>query len=411
MSDGPREGGDLPAPTSAPASAPASASTSATGGAASDPAADPLRRLGDFAAFLRVNGVPADTAAVLDAHRADGLGLLGARERWRRACRACFCRDRVAWRRFDALFDAFWQPDGAALDADGALDGAARADGRATLASGQRLLGMAGTSEKQREEEEFFGAGDFKALSLADFRFVFDPLQMAEIERLVERLARRARRRVARREKPSSSGTRVDLRRSQRPLQRHGGQPFELAWRRPDRQLHRFVLLLDTSQSMDVYAKLFLRFARILMTVFRRSHAFAFNTELTALGQGGAHLRERDIEEAINVTAKGWLGGTRIAACFERFNEEHLVTLVDARTTLVVFSDGCDTARPERLARAVVPMRRRAARLVWVNPLLGRFEPGQANRWMDPVVPHVDAYCAAHDLASLERLERVLLAR
>ena len=375
-------------------------------------ARDPLHRLGDFAAFLRANGVPADTGSVLDAHRAASLGRLVTRTDWRRACRACFCRDRGSWQRFDALFDVFWQPDGAPLDALGTGEaGGERRDGRASLASGQRLLGMAGTSEKQRQEEEFFGAGDFKALSLADFRFVFDPRQMAEIEGLVERIARRARRRVSRREKAAPQGRRVDLRRSQRKLQRHGGQPIELAWRRPDRQLHRFVLLLDISQSMDVYAKLFLRFARILMTVFRRSPAFAFHTELTALGKGGARLREQDIEEALNVTAKGWLGGTRIAECFERFNEEHLAALVDARTTLVVFSDGCDTARPERLARAVQPMRRRAGRLVWVNPLLGRFEPGRANRWMDPVVPHVDAYCAAHDLRSLMALERVLLAR
>ena len=375
-------------------------------------AVDPLHRLGDFAAFLRANGIPADTGSVLDAHRAASLGQLLGRDAWRRACRACFCRDRTSWQRFDVLFEAFWQPDGDPLDAPGTREGGGeRRDGRASLAGGQRLLGMAGTSEKQKREEEFFGAGDFKALSLADFRFVFDRRQMEEIERLVERIARRARRRVSRRERPAARGTRVDLRRSQRGLQRHGGLPIDLAWRRPERQLHRFVLLLDISQSMDVYAKLFLRFARILMTVFRRSHAFAFNTELTALGPGGARLRERDIEEAINVTAKGWLGGTRIAECFERFNEAHLAALVDARTTLVVFSDGCDTAKPERLARAVQPMRRRAGRLVWVNPLLGRFEPGQANRWMDPVVPHVDAYCAAHDLRSLMTLERVLLAR
>lgn len=371
---------------------------------------DPLKRLGDFASFLRANGVAADVGSVIDMHRAATLGLIDTRLAWRRACQACFCRDRESFHRFDRLFDAFWQPDGDALDAIG-MAGEGDTNVTASLAQGQRLLGMAGTSEKQRREEEYFGAGDFKALSLADFRFVFDPVQMAEIERLVERIARRARRRVARRLKPAISGTRVDLRRSQRYLQRHGGQAVELAWRRPDRQLHRIVLLLDISQSMDVYAKLFLRFTRILMTVFRRSHAFAFNTDLVMLGQGGGKLREQDIEDAINLTAKGWLGGTRIAESFERFNECHLQTLVDAKTTLVVFSDGCDTARPERLVKAVIPMQRRAARLVWVNPLLGRFEPGQADRWLDPVRPHLDEYCAAHDLRSLMALERVLLTR
>ena len=128
---------------------------------------------------------------------------------------------------------------------------------------------MAGTSEKQRQKEEFFGAGEFKALSLADLRFVFDSRQMPELKLLVERMARKARKRFSRREYSSrKQGHAIDLRRSLRPSLRYCGHPVDLRFRRKHQRLLRFVLLLDISQSMDVYARLFLRFSRILIEYF-----------------------------------------------------------------------------------------------------------------------------------------------
>jgi uncharacterized protein with von Willebrand factor type A (vWA) domain len=174
--------------------------------------------------------------------------------------------------------------------------------------------------------------------------------------------------------------------------------------------LRRFVLLLDISQSMDVYARLFMRFARVLMTVFQRSDAFVFNTDLSELGRGHARLSEEDFERVLNQFGKGWLGGTRIAESLQRFNEHHLMRCVDSKCTVLIFSDGCDTATPTQLAMQVAKIQRRCSKLVWVNPLLGRFEPGEADRYMDPVVPCIDRYCSAHNLHSLIELEREILS-
>jgi len=369
----------------------------------------PLDRLADFFQYLRANDLPVDNSAVLDVHRLAELGLLADRGRFRHASRACLCRCVDHWQRYDRLFDIWWKPTGQEIDSDG-LDDTHDSQANASVVAEQRLLGMAGTSEKQKQEEEFFGAGDFKALSLADFRFMFDPRQMQRIEIMVDEIARRALRRIVRRQRISHRPGQVELRRTLRQSLRYQGLPVELRYRRPARKLQRFVLLLDVSQSMDVYAKLFLRFTRILLSVFHRSEAFAFNTELIELGQGHHRLTESDFEHALNLTSKGWLGGTKISESFEHFNHAHLKRLVDTRTTLVIFSDGCDTAKPERLAAAVEPMQARARRLIWVNPLLGRFEEGQANRWMDPVEPYVDRYLSAHNLESLMILERELLS-
>ncbi|MEE9319931.1 MAG: VWA domain-containing protein [Granulosicoccus sp.] len=368
----------------------------------------PLARMAEFSGFLRANDIPVDTGSLLDVYRVAAAGLLRTRHEFKTGCRLCLCSNKQQWQRFDRLFDAFWQPEGELSD-DTVSDSVDSPELPGTSSSGQRLIGMAGTSGSAEQDEEYLGAGDFKALSLADFRFVFDRAEMQRIEQRVEELARRAKRRTARRMRTASRGSEVDLRRSIRCSLRYQGFPVELRYRVPKRRLHRLVLLLDISQSMDVYARLFLRFVRILMTVFDRSEAFAFNTELIELGRGHRRLRESDFENALNLMSKGWLGGTKIAESLDAFNEKHLKRSVDSRTTVVVFSDGCDTARPERLAESVEIIQRSAGKLVWVNPLLGRYAVGQENRWMDPVVPFVDRYVSAHNLESLLVLERELL--
>jgi uncharacterized protein with von Willebrand factor type A (vWA) domain len=53
---------------------------------------------------------------------------------------------------------------------------------------------------------------------------------------------------------------------------------------------------------------------------------------------------------------------------------------------------------------AVRVIRRRAQKIVWLNPLLGdpRYEPSA--RGMQAALPFVDHFAAAHNLESLERL-------
>jgi uncharacterized protein with von Willebrand factor type A (vWA) domain len=346
---------------------------------------------------------------LIDALSIARCGFVHNRSLLKAGYRSCFCHTPEQWHRFDVLFDAFWShlQDVAEIRSQ---SGSGNSKQNSSMLSGeQRLLGMGGTSEKQAQEETVYGAGDYKALSLADFRFVFDPLQMQHIEKLVEALARRIRRHYFRREISSSKGYRIDPGRSLHRSIRTQGHVLELRYRRRKKRLPRVVLLLDISQSMEIYAKLFLRFTRQLMTVFNQSAAFAFTTELVALGEGHRRLQERDFEAMLSEMSKGWLGGTKIALSLQNFNENHLRNLVNHRTTIIIFSDGCDTARPEQLAEQIAIMQRRAKKLIWVNPLLGRFESGEKDRYMDPVVPFVDVYRSAHNLQSLQALEADLL--
>lgn len=364
-------------------------------------------RLGEFVRYLRASEMVCDPAAVIDLHRLAAAGYVLQRQAFRDASRACLCRRQADWYRFDALFNAFWYsadwPD------TGADDRPVPAADRQTGQSGQRLLGFGGSSEMQAQTGIAVGAGDFRALSLADFRFVFDPVEKQQVERLVERLARRARRQYQRRHRPADRGTRLDLRRTLGRQAVTGSTEAALRWQRPRRRLPKLVLLLDISQSMDIYTRVFLRFTCALLGVFDQSEAFAFNTSLFRLGRGSRRLQERDLEQVLNDAGKGWLGGTRIAASLYEFNRDYRPGSVNHRTTVVIFSDGCDTAPPGQALAELAAIQRSARRLVWVNPLLGRFAPGEPDRHMDPLRPCIDAYCSAHSVASLDTLAETLL--
>ncbi|RLA20036.1 MAG: carbon monoxide dehydrogenase, partial [Gammaproteobacteria bacterium] len=68
-----------------------------------------------------------------------------------------------------------------------------------------------------------------------------------------------------------------------------------------------------------------------------------------------------------------------------------------------------DTASPVELAAQVEMIQRKSKRLIWVNPLLGRYEEGFIDDKMAPVLPYIDGYTSAHTLESLKQLEKELI--
>jgi hypothetical protein len=73
---------------------------------------------------------------------------------------------------------------------------------------------------------------------------------------------------------------------------------------------------------------------------------------------------------------------------------------------VIIFSDGLDHGDGAALGRAMRSLHERAARIVWLNPLLGdpRYRP--ETDAMRAAIPFVDHFAAAHNLESLENLIR-----
>jgi uncharacterized protein with von Willebrand factor type A (vWA) domain len=232
---------------------------------------------------------------------------------------------------------------------------------------------------------------------------------MREMEQLVERLALKMRRRLLRRQRFARHGQRVHLRRTIRKSLRYGGTPLDLVFRQRRRVLPRLILLLDVSRSMSLYSYLFLRFARGVLGAFRDAHAFVYHTRLVPVTEV---LRERNIDavkEKLALISLGWSGGTRIGECAQTFNQQHAQKIVNSRSIVVMVSDGYDTGAPELLAEQLQRIRRRARKLIWLNPLLGRDDYQPTAAGMQAALPFVDVFASAHSLESLKALESQLV--
>lgn len=367
---------------------------------------DLVHHLAEFAGALRQRGVGVSLSDEADALAALVLVDLGDREEVRLALRSALKirpRDAAA---FEALFVEWWRAR-------------SRAEGRPNRAPGPiglppsrpavvpRSASEAATSEGDEpsySREAVLRRKPFEELS---------PAELKEMAALLDRLALRLATRKSRRRVPVRGRGEIDLRRSFRRAVTQGGEMLSLARRARPVERSRLVVLCDTSGSMDPYARFLLAFVLALREVDRSSEVFAFNTELVRLTPTLRRLRAGSVERILEQLAAGvpdWSGGTRIGECLAEFVEYYLNDLVNGRTIVLILSDGLDRGDVSPLQGALRALRRRARRVLWLNPLAGdvRYQP--TARAMAAALPCIDRLLPAHNLESLERLLPLLSA-
>ncbi len=359
-----------------------------------DQAAD---RLTGFAGFLRANGFAVDGGdgvAVLDT--AQRVGLLDAQVlRW--SLQALLCGRGDEWRRFDGLFDAWFLPANKwqAPQAREADDSA-----RSGLQAGGPSSGQADAADDD-DAHPRQAASRQEVLSSADFRSLTEREHALDIEALMRRFARALKHLRLRREVRARRGRRLDMPATIRRSVASGGTPLHLTWRNRRRIRPRLVLLIDVSRSMALYSFFYLRLARALSAELGDIYSFIFHTRVSGISQA---LHDPDpwrAQERLHLMAQGWGGGTRIGDSLAQFNREHAPRVVHSRTAVIIMSDGYDTGDPAVLSQALAQLRRRARRIVWLNPLCSR--PGYAPvaLGMQAALPHLDLLAPGADLASI----------
>lgn len=373
-------------------------------------------RMAGFIAHLRMNGLgvgpreTADALAALAAVRATDV------DEARAALRALLAGDAEGWRRFDELFDAYW------FNAGRARQGTARAAHVRVQAARPKLWQPhfdAGDGGQEAGEADMPGGGEGEAegsegrliatrtdaLSRRDLRELFDEDSLREAEAAARAIARAIRDRRSRRRRRAWRGPEPDLRRTLRASLARGGEPIDLYRRaRPPRPM-RIVALCDVSGSMSVYARVFLAFLRGLVGHDTQADAYLFHTRLMRVTDA---LRDHDSLRAaarLSLMAEGFGGGTDISGCLERFLSGYGARALNGRTVVVILSDGYCTSPPEALAAALARLRRRARRVVWLNPLLGWRDHAPVAGAIAAARPYLDAHLPANTLQALAALE------
>jgi uncharacterized protein len=367
-----------------------------------------------FSRALRERGLLATPSEAIDAATALGLIDLDDREETFLSLRSVLTSRPEDFPVFEELFESFWARLGRSPQPRKIVerDGISTDARPATSNHGQKGLAFflknwgAGASRDQ-EPINLPGASNTESDAEKDFS-LFGADELEEISRVARRIARRLARIPSRRWETARRGLRVDLRRTLRQSLKHGGEFIRLSFKRRKQKKTRLVVICDVSGSMDLYSQILLQFVYGLQNSFARVETFVFSTKLERIT---GHLRNNTYRHALKrlgTDVRGWSGGTLIGVSVAAFNFGW-PKLVDRRAVVIILSDGWDTGVPEELGAALAELKRRAGKLIWLNPLLGSSAYQPLVRGMQAALPHIDVFASLHNLASLRALEKHLI--
>jgi uncharacterized protein with von Willebrand factor type A (vWA) domain len=369
-----------------------------------------------FVAHLRDNGLRlgvGETSIALDA-----LTHINAANPndTRRALKSVFtsCAEEAA--QFDGLFNSFWMNGGrvktrvtptikTSQNENVHSSRHATAEGESSGGAGDITAPDGGEGEAQSDGEGKLVATDVANLFKKDLRDIVLPEDIEAAEKIASRLGAAMRDRRSRRRKAARKGDQIHFRKVMRQSLATGGEPFALPKRqRPDRAL-RLTAICDVSGSMTVYSRIFLAFLAGLMRADTHADAYLFHTRLVRITEA---LRDKDALRALarlSLLAEGFAGGSKIGESLDTFANTYGRKFVNNRTVVMILSDGYDTASPDAISDALIRLKKRGCKVVWLNPLKGwdGYEPIAQS--MAGALPHLDLFRAANTLGDLAALE------
>jgi hypothetical protein len=255
---------------------------------------------------------------------------------------------------------------------------------------------------KQREvdSDAAFTVSERELLQRADFD-TMTTAELAQAKKMIAQLRLPIPAVRTRRLTPDPHGRLVDMRASLRASLRAGADVIPLRRRSHARRHPPLVVLCDISGSMKRYSRMFLHFLHAVTNDRDRVHTFVFGTRLTNITR---HLRHRDVDLALNGVTQAvadWSGGTRIGASLREFNLRWSRRLLGQNAVVLLITDGLDRELGDDLGAQMDRLHKSSKKVIWLNPLLrfDGFEPRPAG--VRAMLPHVDAFLPAHNIASL----------
>jgi uncharacterized protein len=357
-----------------------------------------IQNVARFCRVLRENDLWVPLSSVLDAVR--GLSWIDLGSPWPLyhllRCNVV-CR-REDLEKFDALFRRFWFSESmGAREIEGQEDTGPEPGRTVPFSSQSRERG----SSRPLRYSAQPSAGDptLDALSWTD---------SAELCQWIRRLLHPLASRPGRRTQFGRRGTRISLSRLLRKNVQHGGEPVVLEFKIPRPRRRRVLFLCDVSGSMDMFRRAVLRFVHALMRVERKTEVLFFSTQLTRVT---ALFGLMDFSTALTRLPRAvtdWGGGTRIGSCLRTLHREFGGSLLVGKPVVIIYSDGWDRGEIDLLEGQMAALKRKAHRVIWLNPLLGTQDYQPICRGMSAALPFVDLFLPASSLADLQRLGRKL---
>lgn len=360
-----------------------------------------------FSRFLRGKGLPVGPDREADALKALAEIQLGEEEQFYLAMRSVFPQNRKQLREFDELYTKYWKELAKAVDSkikDEAEESEQKKkkpkqNGEAAFEALKNWLN--GNKQSQTEELASYSLGE--PLTLKDFGSYTDE-DIHEARRLVRQMVQRMAKTMSRRYEITKNGGQLDLRRVLRNNFRKGEEIIDLFHRKPARNKIRLVLLCDVSKSMDLYSRFWVQFMYAFQTLYQSIETFVFSTKLVRITEDLKEMEYTQALENLSERVPNWSGGTDIGTMLRQFVDEYAMRKLNSRTIVLIVSDGMDTGDGDDLAKNMEQIRRKARRVIWLNPLAGSPDFRPEVKALKAVLPHLDLHAPAHNLESLKRV-------
>lgn len=353
----------------------------------------------------------------------------------RAALRACLVTEPDDIATFDRLFREFWQrlvagrsPDGPTPREDDGPDGAmtALAAGAEDPETAQRPdLGESKEDASRQTSRSLQTAvpsanddGDREAVEAAWYSPSGTRTAVAGDDRGEPRFAdafdelTRGLATLPRRRWRAGGHERPDVRRALRASFATGGTVVSLPRRERDGTGVRALWLVDVSRSvLDTVDRSFLLGAlRYARHEWRAPRVFIFDEAVREVSSAFDEPTAAAALDTLDRADAEWGGGTRIGDSLAELRER-APTAVDHSTTVFVVSDGLEMGDVGTLERELAWLSRRAASVLWLNPLASAlsFEPTASG--MEAALPFVDGLFAFGDADDLAEIGRQLHRR
>ena len=363
-----------------------------------------------FSYLLRDNGISVSMPAVLDA--IEGLPLIDISQLDVFHCllRTNFINCKEDLSRFDALFYDYWLPkERAALKINTEGLGEREEEQEDLTALKEKIAGQKTTRDTGAEDIKEWAlryspqaldeAGEMQELFFTVSQDIYEA-----INRILQPLANR----VSRRFQYTIRGKEISLRKILRKNMQFGGELILLDFRKKRLKKRRVIFFCDVSGSMDIYTLMILQFIHALKRMDRNTEIFFFSTNLT---RGTHHFDTDDFSSVITQipgVIDDWGGGTRIGHCLKRFNETFGARQLSYKDIVMIFSDGWDRGEIDVLDSQMALLKRKAYKIMWLNPLMGTQDYEPICQGMSAALPYVDYFLPMGNFKDLQSIGNTL---
>ena len=159
---------------------------------------------------------------------------------------------------------------------------------------------------------------------------------------------------------------------------------------------------------MNIYTLMILQFIHALKRIDRRTEIFFFSTDLS---RGTHQFNAGDFASVITYIPgiiDDWGGGTRIGHCLKLFNETFGARQLSHKDIVMIFSDGWDRGEIDVLETQMASLKRKAYKIMWLNPLMGTRDYEPICQGMSAALPYVDYFLPMGNLNDLRSIGKTL---